>query len=297
MSMMNAAVERILIQEPYPALRVNDHVFRETTYGIVKRLRFFLNHIESERQRRNLEMEKTLVLDVGCGTGINVTIPLAIAGYSVIGLDIDQASIERARQTARGMSNAEFRCSALSEMQFSEPFQVVICSEVLEHLERPALLIQQIQDVMESNGLLLMTVPNGYGYFEAESFVERCFPQISRMTDRFQHRLVKRYGRDELKQRHADEWRPEYYQLAWTTLAPNESHFQRFTPSRIRQLLTAQNFEIIEFSNRTFLAGNILNSIVRDWDAFLKWNCNVADLLPYWMCVDWMIAAHRFKNK
>ena len=195
----NTTADQILIEKPYSGFRVKDHIFRETTYGIVKRLRFFVNHIESERQRRKLEMEETRVLDVGCGTGINVTIPLTVAGYSVVGLDIDRASIERARQTARGMSNVEFRCSALSETLFSKPFHVVICSEVLEHLERPVLLIQQIQDVMESDGLLLVTVPNGYGYFEMESFVERCFPQISRMTDKLQKWLIKKYGRDDLK--------------------------------------------------------------------------------------------------
>ena len=291
--MMNAAVERILIQEPYTALHVNDHVFRETTYGIVKRLRFFLNHIESERQQRKLGRGETRILDVGCGTGINVTVPLAITGYSVIGLDIDQASIERARQTANGISNVKFRCSALNELSFSDLFHVVICSEVMEHLEKPDFLVQQMRDVLVEGGLLLITVPNGYGYFGAESFLERCFPQISRMTDNLQKKLVRRFGRATLKLRHASEWKPEHWQLAITSLASNQTHCQRFTLGRLKQFLINQGFEILEFRNRTFLAGNILNNIVRDWDSFLKWNSDVADCLPRWSCSGWMIAARR----
>ena len=36
---------KILIETPYPALKVKGYTFRETVYGIVKRLRFFLKHI------------------------------------------------------------------------------------------------------------------------------------------------------------------------------------------------------------------------------------------------------------
>lgn len=297
MNVLNPVVEKILIQKPYPALRVNDHVFRETTYGIVKRLRFFVKHIERERRRRKLGIEETRVLDVGCGTGINVTIPLAVAGYYVVGLDIDRASIERASQTAHGMSNIEFRCSTLNESQFSDLFHVVICSEVMEHLEKPDFLLQQMCNVLVEGGLLLITVPNGYGYFGAESFLERCFPQISRMTDILQKKWVRRFGRATLKLRHASEWKPEHWQLAITSLASNQTHCQRFTLGRLKQFLINHGFEILEFRNRTFLAGNILNNIVRDWDSFLKWNSDVADCLPRWSCSGWMIAALRNDNE
>jgi 2-polyprenyl-3-methyl-5-hydroxy-6-metoxy-1,4-benzoquinol methylase len=290
---LNTVAEKILIEQPYQALRVNEHIFRETVYGIVKRLRFIVNHIELERQRRQLEIEAIRILDVGCGTGINVTIPLAIAGYSVSGLDLDPASCDRAKQTATGLPNIEFHCCLLNELQKSEPFHVVICSEVLEHLVEPKLLVEQIRNVLMQDGLLIATVPNGYGYFEGERFLEKLIPKLSKITDRFQQWLVRNYGRAELKQRQIREGHPNHWQLAWSSLATDQTHYQRFTPNQLYQLIRNQRFKIVKFCNNTFLAGNILGSIVRDWDSFLAWNGRIADRLPYWMCSDWMVAARR----
>lgn len=283
--------KRILMSKPYLAWRMNNYVFRETVYGIVKRLNFLVNHIEAKRQDLGLKVEKIRILDVGCGTGVNVTIPLANIGYSVVGLDTDLATIERARQLSKGISNIDFRKSELSESQFPESFHVVICSEVLEHLKKPEILVQQIYNVLKDNGLILITVPNGYGYFEYESLLERCFHPISLMTDTLQDKLVKKLGWKKIRVRHINERKAEHYKVAWPTLSTGQEHCQRFTLKDIKQILTDQGFNIIEICNRAFLSGNILNSFVRDWDDFLLWNCDIADRLPYWLCSSWMIAA------
>jgi glycosyltransferase involved in cell wall biosynthesis len=156
--------------------------------------------------------------------------------------------------------------------------------------------VRQMRDVLVEDGLLLVTVPNGYGYFEWERLLEECIPQLNPMSDDRQHEFVERYGRAELKLRHASEWRREHWQLAVTSLASDQAHYQRFTPGQISRLLTSQGFKIIDFRNRTFLAGNILSNIVRDWDSFLAWNCRVADRLPSWLCSGWMIAASRVEH-
>ncbi len=272
-------------------MKVWDNVYRETVYGIVKRLHFFIKHIEIERHRHQLEIEQIRILDIGCGTGINVTIPLALAGYSIVGLDPDRASLERARQIANGLSNVEFHCAFLDEMRFAQPFHMIICSEVLEHLPEPGVLVQQMQEVMIKDGLLLVTIPNGYGYFEAERFLEKLIPSLNRVTDEFQKWFIKKYGSVELKQRQAHEGKPQHWQLAKTSLAPDQAHYQKFTSTRIKQVLIDQKFNIIEFCSRTFVAGNILSNLVRDWDRFLAWNGRTANWLPAWLCSGWMIAA------
>ena len=285
-------LDNVLIHTPYPAIRVGDHLFRETTYGIVKRLRFFVERIEAERHRRQLHIKDFRILDVGCGTGINVAIPLAEAGYQVVGVDTDRASIERAKQIAGDRPNSEFINSSLEQGGFIDRFHVIICSEVLEHLEQPDSLIREMRSVLSETGLLLVTVPNGYGYFELDSALSRRFPTISARIDRLQHRLVSKFAGEELRERHAREWTPEHMKLSWSTLASSEEdHCQRFTPGSIKSTLVTEGLDVIEFKNRTFLAGVILNALVRDWDAFLEWNCSVADRLPKSICSDWMIAA------
>ena len=77
-------------------------IIRETVYGIVKRVEIFVEQIEAYRKRKGIRAQELKVLDVGCGTGVNITIPLANAGYSLMGLDTDSTSIERGPLSSRG---------------------------------------------------------------------------------------------------------------------------------------------------------------------------------------------------
>jgi 2-polyprenyl-3-methyl-5-hydroxy-6-metoxy-1,4-benzoquinol methylase len=290
---METFAEIILIDNPCLAMCINDRIFRETVYGIVKRLCFFVEHIEAERQRMNVEPKEIHILDVGCGTGIQVTIPLANAGYSVVGIDSDRASIERARELSRGLANIELRNTEFDETQVSELFDLVICSEVLEHLANPEKLVWKMRNVLKERGFLLVTVPNGYGYFEGEKLIERLFPKLLYLTEKLEYHLTYKLGGERIRQRWAYETAPEHHQLLWPSLAPDQHHCQHFTPGRIQQVITSQGFEVIEFRNRTLLAGNILSNLVRDWDRFLRWNNSIVDKLPHWVCAGWMLAARR----
>jgi len=283
--------ERILISKPYLALRMNNYIFRETTYGIVKRLHFLLNHIEKKRQELGLEVEQIRILDVGCGTGVNVTIPLANIGYSIVGLDTDRATVMRAQQIARKISNIEFRHAKLEKSHFPEQFHVVICSEVFEHLKEPQVLVKQMRNVLNDLGLLLVTVPNGYGYFELESAIDQRFPMIANLADNIQQRIVRRFGSDALKQRHSKERTKEHCKLACPSLDCETTHCNKFTYHKIKRIIQDNNYKIIDFHNRTFLAGNIINVLLRESDMLLNWNCAIADLLPKSMCSGWLIAA------
>lgn len=282
-------------------IRVGEFIFRETAYGVVKRLRFFVEHIEAERTRLKVSREEMRVLDVGCGTGTYVTIPLAAMGYKVVGIDADENSIQRARENAAtaGVRDLELSSSLLQEWE-GPPFHIIICSEVLEHQAKPEDLLQAIRCALVEKGLLLVTVPNGYGYYELESFITRIVPFLPAVADRLERYLVRTVGTPALRRRHKieyggedsdrDRWRNATEQ---SSLAADEKHYQAFTPSRIRRLLTSQDFEICAFRNNTFLAGNAWNALIRSLDVVLYWNGRVADFLPRLVSSDWMIASRR----
>jgi SAM-dependent methyltransferase len=290
--------QEILVEDP-AAIRVGDFVFRETAYGVVKRLRFIVREIERERERLGLRTDQMQVLDIGCGTGTYVTIPLAAMGYAVLGLDSDQASIDRARrnaETAR-LSCGEFVCGRL-EILPPRPFDVVICSEVLEHVSSPVEFLGAMHAFLREFGLLILTVPNGYGYFELESAVARCWPKLPYYADRLERRLVRTFGSSGLRKRHyveyggADSARDrQRNELEQSSLAADQTHYQKFTPKRVRDTLADGGFEIISFRNNTFLAGNVLNALLRSSDRFLSLNGRLADVLPYAVAADWLIAA------
>lgn len=293
---MSIPMSKTLLHHPFPAFVSGPLVIRETVYGIVKRLNFLIQHIETYRNGEGLEPYELRVLDVGCGTGVNVTVPLANAGYSITGVDLDSASIDRARQLARGLKNIEFCVGPLEGQQFCRRFHVVVCSEVLEHLQKPDVLLQQIVRVTVEGGLVLVTVPNGLGYFELESFLWRLllrYPRSIKMLYGCEDLFWKAFGSPETLERRREEYRRDRLELTWSTLAPDTDHYQTFTRLKITQLLESQRLQVLAARNNTFLAGNLLGLAVRELDGFLAWNARVADKLPSPLVSGWLMAAQK----
>jgi 2-polyprenyl-3-methyl-5-hydroxy-6-metoxy-1,4-benzoquinol methylase len=101
----------------------------EDSYGLAKRLEFVIAEIE----RRNL----CRVLDFGCGTGANLTVPLGerFPRARFTGVDNDGASIEHVRLSYE-FRDREFRLDT-EELAAGGEFEAIIPSEVLEHVAVP----------------------------------------------------------------------------------------------------------------------------------------------------------------
>jgi ubiquinone/menaquinone biosynthesis C-methylase UbiE len=97
------------------------------------------------------------VLEVGCGDG-SFTTDLADKFSSVTGIDISASQI--ADNQAR-LPKITFRQHDVSQrFPFADgTFEVVWCSEVLEHLFDPAFALREMQRVLKPGGRLLVTVP------------------------------------------------------------------------------------------------------------------------------------------
>jgi len=98
------------------------------------------------------------ILDVGCGTGIAAE-KLKIFG-TVYGLDISPKSIDQARKY-----NRCDKCyvGIAEELPFdNDLFDVVICTEVIEHLLDPAKALSEFNRVLKYDGSLIISTPNPY---------------------------------------------------------------------------------------------------------------------------------------
>src|SRR5262249_11275661 len=85
---------------------------------------------------------------------------LAENGYSVSLLDVRPSHIDYARaRYERG--DVRFYVGELSTTLPPESeFDVVVCTEVLEHVGRPARLVEQLASKTRAGGTILMTTPN-----------------------------------------------------------------------------------------------------------------------------------------
>jgi SAM-dependent methyltransferase len=123
--------------------------------------------------RRFIEGKR--VLDVACGEGYGTAL-LGTTAASVIGVDIDMASIDRAVATYGEGKRIRFIASSCTGLRLpSASIDVVVSFETIEHLEAAdqlAMLIE-VARVLTPDGLLIMSSPNKRLYSDARQYVNK----------------------------------------------------------------------------------------------------------------------------
>ena len=98
------------------------------------------------------------VLDVGCGNGSQLALPLATAGgFEITGIDTDERSIEHARRLAGEGLSLRLVAGRVEQLSDEQLYDVVILSEVLEHTKAPAASSPQV--ATDQDCILIVTWP------------------------------------------------------------------------------------------------------------------------------------------
>lgn len=101
------------------------------------------------------------VLDVGCG-GALVADRIGSARARYVGVDVPSEALRKARVRPAGeVLTTSWGQAAAEHLPFADAsFDVVVFSEVIEHLLRPELAVWEISRVLRPGGVLVMTTNN-----------------------------------------------------------------------------------------------------------------------------------------
>ncbi len=105
------------------------------------------------------------ILDIGCGSGIG-TMQLSELGFDMTGSDINKKFVNYAitESKKRGLKTRFFLSDLTKNLQkFNNKFDVIIASEVLEHVEDYRTAIENLKKYLKMDGYLIVTVPNFHG--------------------------------------------------------------------------------------------------------------------------------------
>ena len=273
---------------PFPSLRKVriDPVceFRETSYGIVKRVEVVSKWIDDFKTCE--ERQTVSILDYGCGTGDHITFPLAQSGHDVLGVDVHGQSILEARRRYT-LPKLTFRVGELKDlMDEGLSFDLIVCSEVLEHLHNPEEFLRGLRSLLRPGGGLIITTPNGYGSFEMLRSVERALTRMGihqRLRWIF-HKVLKLSRRLEHNKSLSIEPDPGF-------LNRDSVHVQFFRLRSLEKLFSKSGFRIVGRRARTFLCGPYVDALFRlspGQQALFRLNNRLADLLPLSWAADWM---------
>lgn len=99
-------------------------------------------------------------LDIGCGGGL-LSEPLAKKGAQVSGIDASSVSIEVAKAHARQSGlTIDYRHMLSSDLSNEEKFDVVLNTEVIEHVPDQQQLVDECCALLKPGGLLIMATLN-----------------------------------------------------------------------------------------------------------------------------------------
>jgi SAM-dependent methyltransferase len=239
-----------------------NNLINENIYGHLKRLHWIISQINKQ----------DTIVEFGCGTGYMITRALAKKGYNIIGLDTDRESISLGKELfiKEGLDPDILKAMDIAELDLMP--DVVIASEVLEHISDEELdkTLHFVRSRLKQGGLLLVTVPNGYGWFEMESF---CWFKVGF------GKLLPPKIQDRIKIYKRRIFGIQIEDMTPSTLSPS-SHVQRFTYSAIRALLLRNGFEVLEMTGSVLFAGPFSNLLFTGIESVMRFNGTLGRWFP-----------------
>lgn len=141
----------LLYERYYSGRKLQNKVIADNDFTYQTILRFL--------QKYGIQSKK--VLDLGCGVG-TVDFYLAKKGAVVLGIDISQKVIEIATKNARDfkLNKVKFKIMNFPKSVPNGKFDIIICTEVLEHLRYDKLAIQKIETLSHTGSIIIVSSPS-----------------------------------------------------------------------------------------------------------------------------------------
>lgn len=245
--------------------------------GIYKRRLEFVQHVINKNR-------VSKILDIGCGTGIYLTIPIAINNpkVNIVGFDIDRLTIYNNINNNK-LNNINYKYN-LAKDDFHK-YDIVILSEVLEHIEEPIRYINKLKKYLKNNGAIILTIPNGYGTFEFSKFIKgiNAFLYYNTIGNIFNKKLKQMSKEESGKVKFKNNLRSTSLLCTFN----NSQHINFFSYKKIIKIIKITGYYIAAYKARGFIW--IENSkFLRQNTYVVEFNEYISDFILPQFVLGWM---------
>lgn len=220
------------------------------------------------------------ICDIGCGNGAFLIrlaqdlsadkAEIAESRVQFVGLDLSQSFVDYATGAAKtkNIKNTSFIMYDVEREKLPNSFDIIISSEVIEHLKNPDDFIHLIYTHLLPNGYFLLSTPNSKNLIKYPLF--------------FLKQFVKKKNESELRKSLTTKEES-------LKLAEKEQHIKTFSHQELRHLLENTGFEVYETPrSTTFFGGPFLDNHTTLMGTIMVFDALI-DLFPIpnlgWNCI------------
>jgi protein-tyrosine phosphatase len=152
--------------------RYCDDWMRVTHRGRIDLFRSLLDGLFQRGAIRRMER----ALDIGCNGGFFAKL-MSDAGFRhVRGIDVSEADISLATRKFGFQSptrDLTFTLTRAEDLPSDQLYDLILCTEVIEHTERPDLVVEKIKELVAPGGFAIVSLPNALSLPYLFSFVSK----------------------------------------------------------------------------------------------------------------------------
>ena len=114
---------------------------------------------------RSYDLSDFAILDAGCGTGIlSFDLAQRFPEARIVSIDLNSKLIQKAKIviTKKKIRNVTFGFKDILRLDKTRHFDLIICIDVLEHIENDVKAVRKLSSSMKKGGILILHVPQKF---------------------------------------------------------------------------------------------------------------------------------------
>jgi 2-polyprenyl-3-methyl-5-hydroxy-6-metoxy-1,4-benzoquinol methylase len=104
-------------------------------------------------------------LEVGPGSGVYLS-ALCSRFRKAVAIDVEQTHIAALQETFAHLANLELLMDDLCHREWQQQFDLVLCSEVIEHVASPSKFMTGLANAVRPGGVLILSTPQQWSLME-----------------------------------------------------------------------------------------------------------------------------------